>query len=50
MNDKESLKEIPKWVQYFMIHVIKRCCAIIVSEIENMQVANGWTPPPKRGN
>lgn len=34
------LTNVPDWLQYFLIHVVKRCFGIVIKEIEKMQAAN----------
>lgn len=48
MNDKNVLREVPPWVQYFLVHGLKRALKSLVKVIEDMQLENGWTPPLER--
>ncbi len=34
------LTNVPDWLQYFLIHIVKRCFGIVIKEIEKMQAAN----------
>jgi hypothetical protein len=40
MNNKlqrTDTEQIPPWVKHFLIHVIGRCCSIVVKWIEEMK-------------
>jgi hypothetical protein len=37
MNNDSVYQSIPPWVRLFLVHVVKRCCGIIVKWIDDMQ-------------
>lgn len=37
--DKSALKTVPPWLRHFLVHVVKRCCGVVVSWIEDVQQA-----------
>jgi hypothetical protein len=37
---QQALKQVPLWVRHFLIHVIKRCCGIVVKWIDDVEEAN----------
>jgi hypothetical protein len=39
MNNDSVYQSIPPWVRLFLIHVVKRCCGILVKFIDDMQAS-----------
>lgn len=40
----DDVKAIPPWVRSLLVHVVKRCCAIVIKWIDDMQEAEKSLP------
>lgn len=49
-NKTAAYRDVPPWVQLFLIHVMKRFAGILVAWIDEMQEANREVATVERGN
>lgn len=49
-NKTAVYRDVPPWVQLFLIHVMKRFAGILVAWIDEMQEANREIATAERGN